>query len=158
MKLYHGSEKQITTDTIKEGYFHGMFFSYTKEDAVGLASPKFLYSTEIEESDIIDASSFIYDDVSWETIKNKYGENAELLGDLISGERIIWDGLDDDEMNIVEKTFPTADGNAEIDWMIQKAAAEIADTLGYKAVEVQDEHGASVIVLPGNTIKLEGEI
>lgn len=146
--FFHGAVDPVDGDVIKEGYFHGMFYSSSRNSALGHGDR--IYISEVNEDDIISAKSLAYEDGVYEIFEKKYGDDAELLYDLTTESRNIWN-LNEEEKQKVYKLLGCTD-EADADFMIQKEAALVADELGYKAVAVEDEHGTSYIILPGNKV------
>lgn len=146
--FFHGAVDPVEGDVIKEGYFHGMFYSSSRNSALGHGDR--IYISEVNEDDIISAKSLAYEDGVYEIFQKKYGDDAELIYDLTTESRNIWN-LNEDEKQKVYKLLGCTD-EADADFTIQKEAALVADELGYKAVAVEDEHGTSYIILPGNKV------
>lgn len=146
--FFHGAVDPVDGDVIKEGYFHGMFYSSSRNSALGHGDR--IYISEVNEDDIISAKSLAYEDGVYEIFQKKYGDDAELIYDLTTESRNIWN-LNEEEKQKVYELLGCTD-EAEADFMIQKEAALVADELGYKAVAVEDEHGTSYIILPGNKV------
>lgn len=146
--FFHGAVDPVEGDVIKEGYFHGMFYSSSRNSALGHGDR--IYISEVNEDDIISAKSLAYEDGVYEIFQKKYGDDAELIYDLTTESRNIWN-LNEEEKQKVYELLGCTD-EADADFMIQKEAALVADKLGYKAVAVEDEHGTSYIILPGNKV------
>lgn len=146
--FFHGAVDPVEGDVIKEGYFHGMFYSSSRNSALGHGDR--IYISEVNEDDIISAKSLAYEDGVYEIFQKKYGDDAELIYDLTTESRNVWN-LNEDEKQKVYKLLGCTD-EADADFTIQKEAALVADELGYKAVAVEDEHGTSYIILPGNKV------
>ena len=146
--FFHGAVDPVEGDVIKEGYFHGMFYSGSRNSALGHGDR--IYISEVNEDDVISAKSLAYEDGVYEIFEKKYGDDAELIYDLTTESRNIWN-LNEEEKQKVYELLGCTD-EADADFMIQKEAALVADELGYKAVAVEDEHGTSYIILPGNKV------
>lgn len=146
--FFHGAVDPVDGDVIKEGYFHGMFYSSSRNSALGHGDR--IYISEVNEDDIISAKSLAYEDGVYEIFQKKYGDDAELIYDLTTESRNVWN-LNEEEKQKVYELLGCTD-EADADFMIQKEAALVADELGYKAVAVEDEHGTSYIILPGNKV------
>lgn len=146
--FFHGAVDSVEGDVIKERYFHGMFYSSSRNSALGHGDR--IYISEVNEDDIISAKSLAYEDGVYEIFEKKYGDDAELIYDLTTESRNIWN-LNEEEKQKVYELLGCTD-EADADFMIQKEAALVADELGYKAVAVEDEHGTSYIILPGNKV------
>lgn len=146
--FFHGAVDPVEGDVIKEGYFHGMFYSSSRNSALGHGDR--IYISEVNEDDVISAKSLAYEDGVYEIFEKKYGDDAELIYDLTTESRNVWN-LNEEEKQKVYELLGCTD-EADADFMIQKEAALVADELGYKAVAVEDEHGTSYIILPGNKV------
>lgn len=146
--FFHDAVDPVEGDVIKEGYFHGMFYSSSRNSALGHGDR--IYISEINEDDVISAKSLAYEDGVYEIFEKKYGDDAELIYDLTTESRNVWN-LNEEEKQKVYELLGCTD-EADADFMIQKEAALVADELGYKAVAVEDEHGTSYIILPGNKV------
>lgn len=146
--FFHGAVDPVEGDVIKEGYFHGMFYSSSRNSALGHGDR--IYISEVNKDDIISAKSLAYEDGVYEIFQKKYGDDAELIYDLTTESRNVWN-LNEEEKQKVYELLGCTD-EADADFMIQKEAALVADELGYKAVAVEDEHGTSYIILPGNKV------
>lgn len=146
--FFHGAVDPVEGDVIKEGYFHGMFYSSSRNSALGHGDR--IYISEVNEDDIISAKSLAYEDGVYEIFQKKYGDDAELIYDLTTESRNIWNSHEEEKQKVYELLGCTDEADA--DFMIQKEAALVADELGYKAVAVEDEHGTSYIILPGNKV------
>lgn len=146
--FFHGAVDPVEGDVIKEGYFHGMFYSGSRNSALGHGDR--IYISEVNEDDIISAKSLAYEDGVYEIFQKKYGDDAELIYDLTTESRNVWN-LNEEEKQKVYEVLGCTD-EADADFTIQKEAALVADELGYKAVAVEDEHGTSYIILPGNKV------
>lgn len=165
IRLYHGSPNNMQSIKIgkpgpMENVFWGMFFNDESDSA--RAHAENIYYIDIDEDKIADAKDFAYDDDAYNAIKESFGEpleDEELFHDLIAGRQTMWDVSEDitaEERDKLNKVFGDVLGRRpgtedyELDWAFQSAAGYIADKLGYEAVWVEDEHGASVIVTPGH--------
>lgn len=158
MKLWHGSPTKINSPVILEGRFHGMFFASSKESAVGLGVPKHFYTVEIPDEEIADARDFLYDHSATQEAIKAYGDDAETMLMLMGGYVSEWD--DPEAAHTANRAINGIDEDPgmdidELSWDIQKETAVLAGKLGYKAVAVEDEHGTSFIVLPGEKLSQE---
>lgn len=162
--LYHGCISPLTDETVREGdLFNGMFFSYSKEAARSHGSPDeyCLYTTEIPDEQIADVTKLQYDERALAFAQKRYGEkDADDMLDLICNDVNLF--TDKNAVETVRRVLVKIDSAVEyyetyeLSWALQCEASIIAEALGYKAVEVPDEHGTSVIVCPGaNMEKIE---
>lgn len=130
MQLYHTSPSPIT-EISPAGTFgsHLCFSSHVYQMCIGEAV---VYSIEISDDDIIDASSLLHH------------PDAELLDDIIAEVARIADcDTDTAEDYITQSDDP---GDAELSWDIQRLTAEAAGVLGYRGVAAQDEQGTVYLI------------
>lgn len=157
--LYHGSTSDLTDLTVRSGeLFNGMFFSSRRSAARGHGN--YIYTTQVREEDIADVSEFPYRHDAWKIMEERYGDDVDLMSELVAGERTIWGDEEAEEVavRVLEKLNDTTyDDTGETDFAIQREASVIAEKLGYKAVAVEDEHGTSYIVTPGAVMQKEPE-
>ena len=157
--LYHGTN--IKLDRIKDATggwveFGGIFANDDLE--VAESHGKFIYEMELPYSAILTQQELDYhiDANRLEKILvNETGIDLDNKDDL----DVLWKAVIDDEPDIdnsdrlIEILRPNGDvGVAGLE--AQALRGKIAKTLGYKAVEMLDEHGKSYLVLPSVEIKL----
>lgn len=129
MELFHTSPTKINKIN-KDGMFRDcLCFS---SNIYSMGKVNFIYSVNIDESDIIKSSQLFYHD--------DYKKLDNLLSDI---------------QNIADCDKETAEdylsGNlnnedVEIDWEIQGIMGKAAEILGYKAASVQDEQGECYMI------------
>jgi len=151
MELYHGGNVSRVED---KGFFRGVFAS-VREDAA--ASHGDLHTVEIDDDQILTDYSLNYeldhDEVkeAFEAVCSEEGVDAE--SDLI-WEAVIEDAdvFRMDECDVLEAFEMAMLGDEELymaSWVAQRMRGQVARKLGYIAVEMDDEHGTSYLVLPG---------
>lgn len=162
MTLYHGSNEPNLAQIHDGGVFGGLFASGRKEAAAShviggrggvyemQVSPQEVATTQALEA----ASSRKLAAAKREVAKMlpsglKPSEVQEVL-DLARSGTGLYDGKVDAKR--VASLLGESD-IAEADWALQRMRGQIARAMGYKAVEMPDEHGVSYLVLPGVPIK-----
>lgn len=140
MKLLHTSPSEIT-EINSFGRF-GEFLFFADEAYVMTAGDHMTYSIEVDEADIIEAGQLFYHDDA-EKLSGLVAELAEKLNieeddaeALIDESKSIWD------MDLDIEPEDMADAS----WDVQLFTARAAQTLGFRAVEVEDEQGISYMV------------
>ena len=145
--IYHGS-REIVSEIKDSGAFQGIFCATDSENAsyLGAGERTYLHVVELDESEILTDYYLNY--------FCDYDKVREILDYELSGYE-----LDDGEMDnawtaIIEDR--PADGwtEAETGWDAERIRGQVAKKLGYKAVEMSDEHGTSYLVLPGASIRV----
>lgn len=163
MKLYHGSRTDnignevVTPD--KGTFFYGMFFSesYMAAESHG----DFLVTAEVNEEDIMDSTDVVLSEEAESKAIELFGGVIDdgLLLDLISGYKSVYGfELEPDVIRSLNNKIADVAGceglrgedeEFYLDWGLQSAACFIAHQLGYKGVAVEDEHGISYMLVPG---------
>lgn len=159
--LYHGCPSPLTDETVREGeLFNGMFFSYSKAAARshGFPNEYCIYETEVPDDQIVAVTMLPYDERAQTFARTRYGEeDAGKMLDFICNDVNLYSN--EDAAATVRRVLEKIDNvveyyeTDELAWALQREASIIAEALGYKAVEVPDEHGTSVIVCPGAKMK-----
>jgi hypothetical protein len=141
---YHTSPEEIKEPHEKGRFGKSIFFS-SEPYYMTQKENSNLYSMDIPENDVIDASSFFYrDDYKKldpivKKLMKKFKIDEEAAQDLLSGHSSIYDLADEIENFDYENA-------AEDDWDIQKLAGEAAELLGFKGVNLKDETGISTLM------------
>lgn len=157
--LYHGSCEKLTDLTIRENdLFHGMFFSADRADAA--SHGEYMYKAVVEADSIATLGDLLYGEGTYSKLVEIYGEEkADIITDIIdfengNGDYFELEEEDTDEYkrltSVMFDYVPDAD---EASWAAQRIACEVADKLGYVGIELPDEHGTSVALVPG--VKME---
>lgn len=131
MKLYHTSPEKITK--INKGGTFGESLCFSNHIYyMTCATKSYVYSIDIETSQIIPASQFFYSD------------DCSKLSNIVS-----------DIMRIAECDKEAAEellsgaethNDCEIDWTIQGIMGNAAQLLGYRAASIRDEQGQCYVV------------
>lgn len=155
--LYHGTNNKF--DRIKEYSgswveFGGIFASPSREAAE--SHGEYLYSIKLKKSDVLTQQDLEYHldpnrikkvliyEADLESDSPTYDEDLDLLW------RAVVENNEDQER--LKEIFKE-DLEGEASWKCQAIRGKIAKAFGYKAVEMNDEHGTSYLVLPGNPIQ-----
>jgi hypothetical protein len=130
MKLFHTSPVKI--ETINNYGMLGECLCFSSDVYQMAPGEVITYAIEIDESEMIEASSFFYQD------------DAEKLDVIVSNIMAMAD-CDSDQ---AEKYLSQNDNHhdAEIAWRIQGYAGEAAKVLGYQAAVADDEQGTVYII------------
>jgi hypothetical protein len=165
LELFHGSKTGLSE--IKEKHnpvgidFGGIFASPSEVSAASHGNN--LYRTKINKADVLDQQKIneIIDDKKIEDILKKstrldpksstFEEDLDLLKESVLQNKNIFD-LDLFQEDKIKHLVRTED-LGEASWELQTIRGKIAKALGYKAVEMPDEHGMSYLVFPGNKIE-----
>lgn len=154
MELYHGHAGSISK-VEDMGLFRGVFASAC-EMAAG--SHGELHVADLDEDKILTDYALNYE-LDHDEVKAAFEavcaeENVDAESDLI-WEAVIEDAnvFDMDEEEVLEAFEMAMIGeDASIgmaSWVAQRMRGQVARKLGYLAVEMDDEHGTSYLVLPG---------
>lgn len=148
--LYHGSPESGLTavhDKISS-LFGGVFASAIERSARSHGDN--LYRTELPESSILTQRDLDYD-IAREDIEEALKQSMSRLSnaDLEAAYQAVIDDqadrIDGDELMRIFKE----DDVGSASWEAQRIRGQVAKRLGYKAVEMNDEHGTSYLLLPG---------
>lgn len=148
--LYHGSPETGLTSVHDKtsSLFGGVFASATKDSANSHGEN--LYKADLPQSSILTQSA-LDNDIPREDIESALKKAIYRLSDDdidTAYEAVIDDQsnrVDDDEMMRIFKE----DDVGSASWEAQRIRGIVAKQLGFKAVEMSDEHGTSYLLLPG---------
>lgn len=152
--LYHGSPSRF--DSIKDqGLFGGVFASGAIDAAYSHGDV--LHEINIPESALLTQSDLNYH-VDYNKVvailKEQIGtvsqEEFDAIYDAVIEDKGVG-GVDIPDERLLE--IFRCDDTGEAGWEAQRIRGVVAKRLGYKAVEMQDEHGTSYLVLPGADIQ-----
>lgn len=135
IELYHGSNERI--ETIRDGGMFGGLFA-SPDRSAARAHGDVVHVIEIDESEV--ARDFALN----------YGERA-LEAWAIAVEIA---GSEDRAERALNAACPDG-GDGEEGWELQRIRGEIAARMGFKAIEMIDEHGKTYLCLPGCKIVAE---
>ena len=153
--LFHGGARKIGRgeiwDDVIEPMKYGLFTSRDK----GAAASHIVGKGEISEFNIPEnriASSgdlsSASPDIAMTHLKGRFPEADSDEIDLLYD--VLIDESDSDQIaEILEKNGMLMEGfSGEADWVAQRERGRLAAALGFDAVEVADEHGTSILLLP----------
>lgn len=149
--LYHGSAG-IITEIKDQGLFGGLFAG-GKEAA--LSHGDMLHIIEIDDSDVLTQSHLEYDAdfvavkaVIAQATRCESEEDEEIAWAVVVEDKCAHD-FDEETVCLIFRS----DDAGEASWEAQRIRGLIAKALGFKAVEMNDEHGTTYLVLPGANIR-----
>lgn len=149
--LYHGSYKPV--EAINDsGVFGGLFASGRKEAAA--SHGKFLHKITLGKDEVLTQSDLNYS-LDYEDVKKALTKHLKVKTPSDDQLETAWKAVIEDKANdgsIDEDELSQVlwgDGAAELGWEAQRVRGQVAKALGFKAVEMSDEHGTSYLVLPG---------
>ena len=163
MKIYRGSYEESPIYKVEENYkgndiFGGVFGSPSLSSAQSHGGGAVHY-TEIPKNKILTQNDLSYqipfEDTKKALLKARpdLKNNSELFDEVYnivindSGQNLY--NYSDD---FIKKAFKTTDFG-EAGFEAQRLRGQVSKNLGYKAVEVMDEHGTSYLVAPGSQFK-----
>lgn len=139
MELFHTSGKTITEITA-DGRF-GEFLFFSSRVYTMTAGAPVVYSMELADSDVIEAGQLFYH----EDAAKLEGLVAELAQRLDISEEDA-EALIEESKSVYDLDNIEAEDAADASWDVQLFTARAAKTLGFRAVQVQDEQGAAYMV------------
>lgn len=154
MILYHGTYENAPFEIAPYSPgaidFGGIFASPSR--TVAESHGENVFSIEINEENILSSYHLVYEVEYAETMAAL--ENA--IGRELSEDEcdMFWAAVIE-EKEVDEDALCEAlgfDDYAEASWECQRLRGQVAAQLGFKAVEMQDEHGTSYLVLPGSKL------
>ncbi len=167
MELYHGG-KEIFGNEIsvpnRDTFFYGMFFSDSRQAAESHGD--MLVTAEIDEDDIMDSTDVVLSEEAESKAIELFGGIVDdyLLCDLIAGYKSVYDcELEAEDIRNLNNKIADVTGceglrgedeDFYLDWGLQSAACFVAHQIGYKGVSVEDEHGISYMLVPGEKFEM----
>lgn len=152
MVLYHGSNSPDEITEIKEsgggGLDMGGLFMSPREDAAA-AHGKYIYEVRLNPADVLTQAD-LDSDVEWPKVKAALLDAMSWI-DQADDESVLqaWSAVIGENKNaITADLFQQAD-EASAGWAAQAIRGKVAKAIGYKAVEMDDEHGTSYLVFAG---------
>lgn len=143
MELYHSSPEILTQIKAYNAYsyvdFGGVFVSESKNSA--LSHHDNLHTIEIDEDEILTQRELRNLDVA----------------EFVTCDRMYEIVVEEDQVTEEDVELFKAEDLAQASWKAQAIRGKIAKKYGYKAVEMNDEHGTSYLVLAGTEIKFTAE-
>jgi hypothetical protein len=154
VELFHGSPESGLSeiDDRVGSLFGGVFASASKNSAESHGDA--IYSVNLPINSVLTQHDLDYE-IPAEKVEAALRKAMPRLNDAdyeTAYEAVIDDRavkVDDDELTRIFR----ADDAGEAGWEAQRIRGQVARALGYKAVEMNDEHGTSYLVLPG--VKLQ---
>ncbi len=136
---FHTSPTAIT-EVRTDGLFGSfLFFSLEAGEHEAGGNDQIIYKTEISDGEIIEAGSMFFEhDSTQECLRSIIEEASDLLG--VSTDEAA-DYLDESKS---EWDIDGMDGDTS--WARQLLTARAALALGYRGVEIEDEHGTSYMI------------
>lgn len=150
--FYHGSPK-IIKEIKPSGTFEGVFAS--PERSVAASHGDVIHKVQIPEQSILTDYDLNYS-IDFDKTKDALKKSMPWLDDDdldLAWKAVIEDKANDLDANDLERIMKTDPDEAV--WEAQKLRGQVAKNLGYKAVEMNDEHGTSYLILPGSKIDLD---
>jgi len=149
IELYHGSHSRVSQilDSTPSVYidFHGVFASCIKEEA--LSHGKILHKILLNESEILTQYDLSYD-IEYKKVTQIIAEYLELtdenLIEQIYDHVLYFGDIQQEYSQEIIKAMRAEQDS--VDWEMQALRGIIAKKLGYKAVEMRDEHGETYLV------------
>lgn len=159
VRLFHGSILDKDIPEIKSsGVFGGLFGN--SSISVAESHGENLHFMDVNEDDIADniylrdKAEENHEDVdkffSWEFADPLDEDQKELILEALLEDRSLF-RMDDEDVETI-KALLYEDDTGEADWKMQYLRGQLAKLLGFKAVEMEDEHGTSYLILPGNKV------
>ena len=139
---WHGSYENKPFKINNDGLFGGIFAGYSK--SVANSHGNYLYEINLDESDIANISKI--DALSDDDLSEIFpGVNdVDRLRELLIED----DQPNEDDNNILNPEF---DEDGYRSWAVQKMQGIAAKKMGYKAIELEDEHGNVLLIVDDGT-------
>lgn len=156
MELYHGGNISKVED---KGLFRGAFASAREESAVSHGN---LHMVELSEDQILTDYSLNYEldhdqvKAAFEAVcaEERVDAESDLIWDSVIEDASLFDMDEDEVLEAFEMALIGEDESIGMaSWISQRMRGQVARKLGYLAVEMDDEHGTSYLVLPGAEFK-----
>lgn len=155
IRMFHGGTGQF--DSVPAGgNFEGFFAHIEKGSSIHAHGSGDNYFADIPESKILKGNDAAYIDKSMPAIRKIIKEEGIDKSDFDTVFEVLTEDL---EHRLIEedsiRIFGRLDGIGEIgtreraSWVAQKLRGRLARYLGFKAVEMNDEHGTSYLMVPG---------
>lgn len=171
MRYYHGSDRHGLTKVLSpfddpNVMFYGMFFNDLSIAQSHEHGALYVANFDDDGDDLLEASQIPWDDDAYALIQTDFGaplEDEELFCDLIGNTKSVFSAFDDispSERDALSESlghatgwYPASSDPTELDFAFQNAACYVAQKLGYRGVLVPDEHGTSIMAVPGTAIR-----
>ena len=157
VKLYHGSPSSSDLVVSDKGLFGGVFASGDKTIARSHSTDAGrIHAFDVQRKDILTQHALSNVDATKinKTLKSSLGDMDDSELDavrsiVVNDENIFNSSLDEDRLKAIFRSNDLG----EAGWEAQRIRGKIAKELGYKAIEMSDEHGVTHLLLPGNIPK-----
>ena len=149
MKVFHGTNNKNLAVIKDCGLFGGLFMTASVEAAESHGDEIYwaeLDLAEIAESCDLDEVEDFHKFFPWLS-QECFEEHEAMLRTIVLDDGGVWGFA----AEAVLAAFAEED-MADADWLAQKIRGQVAASLGFKAVEMSDEHGTSYLVLPNTPI------
>lgn len=150
MELFHGSNSVVSE--VKDIGLFGGVFAHCNED-VALSHGSNLHVINVDDERVLTQHALSYE-LDYEAVcaalRNVAvveDDDFDMMYEIVIEEASL-SSFDEEEVLRVFR----ADDLAEAGWDAQRMRGKVAAKLGYLAVEMDDEHGTSYLVLPGAEI------
>lgn len=150
MELFHGS---INSNLSKISSFGTMFdglFASNDFNAAASHGSDFVYQLEIGKEKALTNYALNYD-LDYDAVKQAFIAATDIEEDAHNFDDA-WKAVIEDRAEFGHTTF--AEDAAESSWEAQRLRGHVARKLGYDAVEMNDEHGTSWLVLNAQIKKI----
>lgn len=151
VRLYHGSRSSNPIEVNNGGLFGGVFSSADKSSA--LSHGDNIHYLDIPKSKIADSHNLdvknIYSELKNSIPGIKKSELDEIRDIVVYDKNLFNSSIPEDRIMDI---FSASD-LGEASWNAQRIRGEIAKKLGFSAVKMNDEHGISYLILPGNKLQ-----
>ena len=164
LTAWHGSSAKLDSIIPGEGIFGGIFATH-EEGA--RSHGQFLHEVTVPD-DLVTSPRELSYDIEYQSVldalKVAYGEKRHAA---LTEEQqdALWQAvIEDDSTSLHEQQdsllhdILSGDGAAEKSWEAQRLLGRVASILGYKAVQLSDEHGTSYLVTDGEIRVVNHEI
>ena len=156
LRLYHGGSEEgftsVPDSSTTAGFsFDGLFAHPEKRSSWGAHGNGSNYFADIKEPEILTQNALDYH-IPYENTVAALKKAMPWLNDNdvdLAHSAVIEDkNVHDMDANDVSRVF-RADDPGQASWEAQRLRGNVARNLGYKAVEMGDEHGTSYLMMPG---------
>ncbi len=163
IELFHGSPDAnlSAVDPRVESIFGGVFASTSRNAAAShtghLEAGGHIYSAKIPRDSVLTQHDFDHE-LEPDRVKAALRKSMPWLRDEdydAAYEAVIEDRVNDLDVEELARIFKAEIGEAG--WEAQRIRGQVARNLGFKAVEMVDEHGTSYLILPGASLKPANE-
>jgi hypothetical protein len=151
VRLFSGSHEEVK-EIHGRGVFGGVFASPDKEsaDSHGIGPNRVTHFIDVPEDSILTQHDLEYE-LDYDKVSSALRSAAHWAGE--DDFDRLWElVIEDKQADDGDEELLRVDSLGEASWEAQRLRGLVAKELGYKAVEMDDEHGTSYLVLPGSKI------